>query len=74
MKHTIEIDDQIEEGKGLLSIVKVMEKKSKGVRIVNDTYEEKVFLTKMLKARQGGILNKKEKEDFVNRLKRMANI
>lgn len=74
MKHTIEVDDRSSAGKGLLNIAKELEGKNKGVRIIDHREEDKALLQRMIKARQRGLLNKEEKEEFIQYLKKSSSL
>ncbi len=74
MKHTIEVDDRSSAGKGLLNIAKELEGKNKGVRIIDHRKEDKALLQRMIKARQRGLLNKEEKEEFIQYLKKSSSL
>ena len=73
MKYTIEIDDVDSTGKGLLTIARELSKKSKGIRIIDEGREDKLFLDKMIKARKKGILSASEKEEFINQLRQLTS-
>lgn len=71
MKYTIEIDDRLKAGKGLVEVAKKLAEIHKSIKVKKfdkEAMEDKIFGQMMEESMKSGIANKKEVEEFFKEL------